>query len=70
MPTAWVYVDVAGRDIGSYVTEAQKMVSDMIALKPGYTIVWSGQYEYMQQAKERMKIVIPATLAIIFLLLS
>jgi Cu(I)/Ag(I) efflux system membrane protein CusA/SilA len=69
MPTAWVYVDVAGRDIGSYVTEAQKMVSDMITLKPGYTIVWSGQYEYMQQAKERMKIVIPATLAIIFLLL-
>jgi Cu(I)/Ag(I) efflux system membrane protein CusA/SilA len=69
MPTAWVYVDVAGRDIGSYVKDAQKMVNDMIKLPPGYSIVWSGQYEYMQRAKERMKLVIPATLAIIFLLL-
>ena len=69
MPTAWVYVDVAGRDIGSYVAEAQKMVEREVNLPPGYTIVWSGQYEYMQRAKERMKLVIPATLAIIFLLL-
>ena len=69
MPTAWVYVDVTGRDIGSYVAEAQKMVDDMVKLKPGYSIVWSGQYEYMQRAKETMKLVIPATLAIIFLLL-
>jgi Cu(I)/Ag(I) efflux system membrane protein CusA/SilA len=69
MPTAWVYIDVAGRDIGSYVKDAQKMVNDMITLPPGYSIVWSGQYEYMQRAKERMKLVIPATLAIIFLLL-
>jgi Cu(I)/Ag(I) efflux system membrane protein CusA/SilA len=69
IPTAWVYVDVAGRDIGSYVKDAQRMVSDMVTLPPGYTIVWSGQYEYMQRAKEKMKLVIPATLAIIFLLL-
>jgi Cu(I)/Ag(I) efflux system membrane protein CusA/SilA len=69
IPTAWVYVDVAGRDIGSYVAEAQKMVAEMVALAPGYSIVWSGQYEYMQNAKQRMKLVIPATLAIIFLLL-
>ncbi|MES2180000.1 MAG: CusA/CzcA family heavy metal efflux RND transporter [Gemmatimonadota bacterium] len=69
MPTAWVYVDVAGRDIGSYVAEAQKTVSDMVKLPPGYSIVWSGQYEYMQRAAERMRLVIPATLAIIFLLL-
>jgi copper/silver efflux system protein len=69
MPTAWVYVDVVGRDIGGYVKDAQKVVSDMITLPPGYTIVWSGQYEYMQRAKEKMKLVIPATLAIIFLLL-
>ncbi|MEQ1691756.1 MAG: efflux RND transporter permease subunit, partial [Gemmatimonas sp.] len=68
-PTAWVYVDVVGRDIGSYVKEAQDMVRSMITLPPGYTIVWSGQYEYMQRAKEKMKLVIPATLAIIFLLL-
>ena len=69
MPTAWVYVDVAGRDIGGYVAEAQKMVDNMVTLAPGYSIVWSGQYEYMQRAKETMKLVIPATLAIIFLLL-
>jgi copper/silver efflux system protein len=69
MPTAWVYVDVAGRDIGSYVQDAQNMVNDMVKVPPGYSIVWSGQYEYMQRAKERMKLVIPATLAIVFLLL-
>lgn len=69
VPTAWVYVDVAERDIGSYVVDAQRMVNQMVKLSPGYSIVWSGQYEYMQRAKERMKLVIPATLAIIFLLL-
>ncbi len=69
MPTAWVYVDVVGRDIGSYVAEAQQMVEREVTLPPGYSIVWSGQYEYMQRAKERMKLVIPATLALIFLLL-
>jgi Cu(I)/Ag(I) efflux system membrane protein CusA/SilA len=69
LPTAWVYVDVAGRDIGSYVAEAQRVVASRVILPAGYTIAWSGQYEYMQRAKEKMKLVIPATLAIIFLLL-
>jgi Cu(I)/Ag(I) efflux system membrane protein CusA/SilA len=69
MPTAWVYVDVSGRDIGSYVRDAQRMVNSMVTLPPGYTLVWSGQYEYMQRAQDRMKLVIPATLAIILLLL-
>ncbi len=69
MPTAWVYVDVAGRDIGSYVAEAQASVEAMVTLPPGYRIVWSGQYEYMQRAAAKLKLVIPATLAIIFLLL-
>jgi Cu(I)/Ag(I) efflux system membrane protein CusA/SilA len=69
MPTSWVYVDVAGRDIGSYVADAKKMVDAMLTLSPGYSIVWSGQYEYMESAKARMKVVIPATLAIILLLL-
>ncbi|MBW7932654.1 MAG: efflux RND transporter permease subunit, partial [Gemmatimonadaceae bacterium] len=69
MPTAWVYVDVAGRDIGRYVADARKMVDNMVKVGPGYSIVWSGQYEYMQRAKETMTLVIPATLAIIFLLL-
>jgi Cu(I)/Ag(I) efflux system membrane protein CusA/SilA len=69
IPTAWVYVDVSGRDIASYVAEARRMVDGMVALPPGYTITWSGQYEYMQRAAERLRIVIPTTLAIIFLLL-
>jgi Cu(I)/Ag(I) efflux system membrane protein CusA/SilA len=69
MPTAWVYVDVADRDIGSFVTEARQMVEREVRLPAGYTLVWSGQYEYMERAKERMKLVIPATLALIFLLL-
>ncbi|HWE43366.1 MAG TPA: CusA/CzcA family heavy metal efflux RND transporter [Gemmatimonadaceae bacterium] len=69
MPTAWVYVDVVGRDIGGYVADAQKMVGSMVKLPPGYAVVWSGQYEYMQSAKARMQLVVPATLALIFLLL-
>lgn len=68
-PTAWVYVDVAGRDIGRYVEEAKRLVEKEVVLPTGYSITWSGQYEYMLRAKERMKVVIPATLAIIFLLL-
>jgi Cu(I)/Ag(I) efflux system membrane protein CusA/SilA len=69
VPTAWVYVDVAGRDIGGYVEEARRMVTSTVVLPPGYTMTWSGQYEHMQRAAARMKLVIPATLAIIFLLL-
>ncbi|MEO8580319.1 MAG: CusA/CzcA family heavy metal efflux RND transporter [Gemmatimonadales bacterium] len=69
VPTAWVYVDVMGRDIGSYVADAQKVVDNTVKLPPGYTLVWSGEYEYMQRAKQKMMLVIPATLAIIFLLL-
>jgi Cu(I)/Ag(I) efflux system membrane protein CusA/SilA len=69
VPTAWVYVDVAGRDIGGYVDEARRMVESTVTLPPGYTIRWSGQYEYMERAAARMRVVIPATLAIIFLLL-
>ncbi len=69
MPTAWVYVDVAGRDIAGYVAEAQRMVATMVPLPAGYTLRWSGQYEYMQRAAARLRVVVPATLAIIFLLL-
>jgi Cu(I)/Ag(I) efflux system membrane protein CusA/SilA len=69
VPTAWVYVDVAGRDIGGYVQEAQQMVRNEVMLPQGYSLVWSGQYEYMLRARETMKLVIPATLLIIFLLL-
>jgi copper/silver efflux system protein len=69
VPTAWVYVDVVGRDIGSYVDEARRLVDDEITLPSGYRIAWSGQYEYMERASQRMKLVVPATLLIIFLLL-
>jgi Cu(I)/Ag(I) efflux system membrane protein CusA/SilA len=69
MPTAWVYVDVVGRDIGSYVTEARRAVADAVTLPAGYTLEWSGQYEYMERAAAKLRLVVPATLAIIFLLL-
>jgi Cu(I)/Ag(I) efflux system membrane protein CusA/SilA len=69
VPTAWVYVDVTGRDIGGYVADAQRVVADRVTLPPGYSLVWSGQYEYMQRAAAKLQLVIPVTLAIIFLLL-
>lgn len=69
VPTAWVYVDVAGRDIGSYVAEAEQTVAELVPIPAGYRIAWSGQYEYMQRAAVKLRLVIPATLAIIFLLL-
>jgi len=69
MPTAWVYVDVAGRDVGRYVAEAQRVVRQRVTLPVGYSMVWSGQYEYMQRAAATLRVVIPATLALIFLLL-
>ena len=65
----WTYVDISGRDLGSYVAEAQQVVADMIELPAGYSLAWSGQYEYMVRAKERLTVVGPVTLAIILLLL-
>ncbi len=67
--SGYVYVDVSGRDIGGYVEEAKRIVQEKVPLPPGYTLVWSGQYEYMQRVKERLKLVVPITLLIIFLLL-
>ncbi len=65
----YVTVDMAGRDIGGYVEEAKRVVAQKIKLPQGYTISWSGQYEYMQRAKERLIYVVPLTLLIIFVLL-
>jgi copper/silver efflux system protein len=65
----WVYVDIRDRDLGSYVEEAQQAVADQLDLPAGYSLVWSGQYEYMVRAKARLQVVIPITLAIIVLLL-
>jgi copper/silver efflux system protein len=65
----YVYVDVTGRDIGSYVEEARKLVASKVALTPGYTLSWSGQYENMQRVKETLKVVLPITVVLIFVLL-
>jgi len=67
--TAWIYVDLRGIDVGTYVKTAQKAVRDKIKLPPGYSLVWSGQYEYMIRAQKRLMVVVPLTLIIIFLLL-
>ena len=65
----YVYVDVSGRDIGSYVDEARKVVNKEVKLKQGYTLNWSGQYENMQRVAETLKLVVPITIALIFVLL-
>src|ERR1700694_2774242 len=69
MLSGYVYVDVAGRDIGGYVTEAKRVVGQRVTLPPGYSLVWSGQYEAMQRVRERLKVVLPLTLFLIFILL-
>ncbi len=68
-PNAWVYVDITTSDIGGYVAEAKKVVASQVRIPPGYDLVWSGQFEYMERAAERLRIVVPATLLVIFLLL-
>ncbi|HWA12814.1 MAG TPA: efflux RND transporter permease subunit [Burkholderiales bacterium] len=68
-PSGWVYVDIRDRDLGSFVEEARRRVAAEVKLPPGYSVAWSGQFEYLQRAAERMKVVVPVTLAIIFLLL-
>ena len=65
----YVYVDVSGRDIGGYVEEAKRVVAEKVKLPTGYTLVWSGQYENMQRVRERLKIVVPLTLFLVYLLL-
>lgn len=65
----WVYVDIRGRDLGSYVNEARNRIAAEVELPPGYSLAWSGQYEYMKRAMERLSIVVPVTLFIIFILL-
>ncbi|MGB1558767.1 MAG: efflux RND transporter permease subunit, partial [Oceanococcaceae bacterium] len=68
-PSGWVYVDIQDRDIGSYVQDAQALVKAQLRLPPGYSLHWSGQYEYMLRAKARLLWVLPLTLGIIALLL-
>jgi Cu(I)/Ag(I) efflux system membrane protein CusA/SilA len=68
-PMATVFVDIGDRDVGSYVQEAQRIVASQLQLPTGYSIVWSGQYEFMQRVVAKMRVVVPVTLGIIFLLL-
>jgi len=68
-PSGWVFVDLQGRDLGGYVKEAKARVAAELELPPGYSLGWSGQYEYLERAAERLKVVVPLTLAIIVLLL-
>jgi Cu(I)/Ag(I) efflux system membrane protein CusA/SilA len=65
----YIFVDIAGRDLGGYVAEAQAAVAGEVTLPPGYSLGWSGQFEYLERAKARLAIVVPITLAVIFLLL-
>ena len=74
VPQAWIYVDIAGIDVGTYVKNAQRAVDEAIAkgeihLPPGYNIYWSGQYEYMVRARQRLMVVVPVTLLIIMLII-
>jgi copper/silver efflux system protein len=68
-PVTTVYVDIGDRDVGGYVREAQQVVARQLTLPTGYTLTWSGQYEFMQRVAQRLRLVVPVTLGIIFLLL-
>ncbi|CAO3414057.1 efflux RND transporter permease subunit [Azospirillum doebereinerae] len=67
--SAYIYVDIRDRDIGGYVADARKAVQEQVKMPAGYYVTWSGQFEYMERAKEKLKIVVPVTIAIIFLLM-
>ncbi len=69
MLSVYIFVDIRGRDIGGYVAEARKAVAEQVKMPSGYYATWSGQFEYMERAKEKMKIVVPVTIFVIFLLL-
>ncbi len=66
MLAGYVFLDMTGRDVGGYVEDLKRVVAEQVELPPGYTIVWSGQYEFMERVKERLKFVVPLTLVIIF----
>jgi Cu(I)/Ag(I) efflux system membrane protein CusA/SilA len=68
-PVAYIYIDLQGRDLGGYVAEAARKVAEQVKLPPGYHIEWSGQFEYLQRAAAKLKMVVPATLAVILVLL-
>ncbi|MGD9764976.1 MAG: efflux RND transporter permease subunit [Candidatus Binatia bacterium] len=67
--SAWIFVDIANRDLGSYVADAKRIIAEQVPLPPGYTRVWSGQFEYLEEANRRLALVIPITIVLIVLLL-
>ncbi len=69
-PNAWIYVDLEeGIDIGSYVQTARQVIAEKVTIPPGYALTWSGQYEYMERANRRLQLLVPITVALIFILL-
>ncbi len=69
-PQAWIFIDIdADQDVGSYVEKAQRIIAEKISVPAGYSIQWSGQYEYIQEARARLKVMVPVTLLLVFLLL-
>ena len=68
-PTAWVFVDITGIDVGTYVKRAKKAIAAKVKMPPGYTLIWSGQFEYMEQAEKRLKVIIPIALVLVCMLM-
>ncbi len=68
-PVAYIYIDLQGRDLGGYVAEASRKVAEQVKMPPGYHVEWSGQFEYLQRAEAKLKVVVPATLVVIMVLL-
>jgi len=68
-PNAWVYIDIKDIDVGTYVQEAQRVINEEVTLPAGYSIIWSGQYEYMQRSSKRLAMVVPLTLLLVIVLL-
>jgi Cu(I)/Ag(I) efflux system membrane protein CusA/SilA len=67
--TSWVYVDIRDIDVGAYIKKAKEAVAAHLKLPPGYTLVWSGQFEYMERAREKLQIIIPITAVLVILLI-
>jgi Cu(I)/Ag(I) efflux system membrane protein CusA/SilA len=68
-PTAWVFVDIMGVDVGTYVQRAKEAITAKLKMPPGYSLVWSGQFEFMEQARERLQVIIPVTLVLVLMLM-